>query len=76
MAAKKTTKKTTKKAAVKKTSAKSTKTVAVSAVTDGVVTMKSIDDPGEATEGKPMKMVPTVDKETGVLTMVPSEDDE
>jgi len=50
--------------------------LAVLPVTDstGVVTMKSVDDPGVASEGKVMKLKPTLDKETGVLTMVPVEE--
>jgi hypothetical protein len=75
VAAKKAVKKTAKKPVVKKASKK---TVAVKAVTDstGVVTMKSVDDPGTASTGKVATLKPTVDKETGVLTMVPDEDDD
>jgi hypothetical protein len=72
-----------KKKAVKKSTAKKTPVkkdppapVVVAPVTDstGVVTMKAVDDPGTLSEGKPMKLKPTLDKETGVITMVPVED--
>lgn len=79
-AAKKSAKKPVKKAAktakskskvTKKTSAK--KTVAVKPVTtSGVVTMTSVEDPGEATEGSAATVLPSLDKETGVITMVPN----
>ncbi len=60
----------------KKTSAKkSVKATAktVQPVTDstGVVTLKSVDDPGTATQGDPISVKPSLDKETGVITMVP-----
>lgn len=71
----KAVKKPAKKAAVKKAPAKKVapKLVAVQPVTDstGVVTMKSVDDPGQATEGQAASVKPQLDKETGVLTMVP-----
>ena len=71
-AAKKPAKKVTKKS-VKKSSKKA---VAVKPVTDstGVVTMKSVDDPGTATQDKGVSVQPKLDKETGVLTMVPDSD--
>ena len=76
--AKKAAKKTAKKSPAKKTAVKKTppKPVVVAPVTDstGVVIMKSVDDPGTASEGKAMKLKPTLDKETGVITMVPVED--
>jgi len=50
------------------------KTIAVQAVTEsGVVTMKSVDDPGTATEGDAITVKAVYDKETGVITMVPVE---
>lgn len=63
-----------KKSSVKKAAPK---VVAVKAVTDstGVVTMKSVDDPGQATEAKPATVKAHYDKETGVITMVPDTDD-
>lgn len=47
--------------------------VAVKPITDstGVVTLKSVDDPGTATEGKAASLSAILDKETGVVTMVP-----
>jgi hypothetical protein len=47
--------------------------VKVSPVVDstGTVVMKSIDDVGETTRNPGTTMKPVVDKETGVLTMVP-----
>lgn len=49
------------------------KAVAVQPVTDstGVVIMKSVDDPGSASQGDPASVKPSLDKETGVITMVP-----
>lgn len=72
----KAVKKPVKKVSAKKAPAK--KTVAVRAVTDstGVVTMKSVDDPGAVDAGKAASLKPTLDKETGVVTMVPEADDE
>jgi len=79
-AVKKAAKKQVKKVAAKKTSKKSAakKAVVVRPVTDstGVVTMKSVDDPGTASVGKATSLKPTVDKETGVLTMVPEDDED
>jgi len=68
--AKRSAKKPAKKAPAKKTAPKP---VVVQPVTDstGVVTMKSVDDPGQATEGQAATVKPQLDKETGVLTMVP-----
>lgn len=65
--AKRSAKKPAKKAAPKP--------VAVQPVTDstGVVTMKSVDDPGQVSEGQAATVKPQLDKETGVLTMVPQE---
>jgi hypothetical protein len=37
----------------------------------GAVVMRSIDDPGEITKNKGTVLKPSIDKETGVLTMVP-----
>lgn len=70
----KAAKKPVKKAVTKK----KTKVVAAKAVTDstGVVTMKSVDDPGTATENKGAAMKATLNKETGIVTMVPEEDSE
>ena len=63
-------KKPAKKAASKKAAPKQ---VAVQPVTDttGVVTMKSVDDPGVASQGDPASVKPSLDKDTGVITMVP-----
>jgi hypothetical protein len=84
-AAKKIGKKTGKKPAVKaaksvkpkkKVAAKraAKKTVAVQTVTSsGVVTVKPVEDPGVATEGDAVSVKPSLDKETGVITMVPQE---
>jgi hypothetical protein len=49
------------------------KLVPVKPVTDttGVVTMKSVDDVGSASQGDPVSVKPSLDKETGVITMVP-----
>jgi hypothetical protein len=73
-AVKKAVKKPAKKP-VKKVTAKKTapEPKVVQAVTDstGVVTMKSVDDPGTATSGEEASVKPSVDKDTGVLTMVP-----
>jgi len=71
---KKSAKKTVTKKPAKKTS--SDKVVAVKPVTDsnGIVTMKSIDDPGTASEGKAIKLKPYLDIATGVVTMVPVEE--
>lgn len=73
-AAKKPVKKSAKKAAVKKVPVK--KTLVVKPVTDstGVVTMKSVDDPGTATQAEVASVRPQLDKETGVITMVPESD--
>lgn len=73
---KKPTKKAVKKPAKKLVADK--KTVTVKAVTDstGVVTMKSVDDPGTASEGKAASVKATVDKETGVVVMVPESDED
>jgi hypothetical protein len=58
------------KKAAKKPAAK--KTVAVQPVTNaGVVTMRPVDGPGVATEGDEVLVKPELDKETGVITMVP-----
>lgn len=74
-AVKKPAKKPAKKVSAKKPAPP--KAVAVKAVTDstGVVTMKSVDDPGTASEGQPASVKPYLDKETGVLTMVPETDE-
>lgn len=75
--AKKSAAKTSKVAKPKKKAVakKPAKTVAVQAVTEsGVVTMKSVDDPGEASEGNAIVVKPVFDKETGVITMVPVEE--
>lgn len=68
--AKRSAKKPAKKTAPKKAAPKA---VAVQPVTDstGVVTMKSVDDPGSASQGEPASVKPSLDKETGVITMVP-----
>jgi hypothetical protein len=63
----------------KKTSAKkpvkkaAPKVVSVQPVTDttGVVTMKSVDDAGAASQGDATTVKPALDKETGVIVMVP-----
>ena len=67
-AVKKPVKKVVKKVAKKKTA----KTVAVKPVNDsyGKVTVKSVDDPGTATDAPPATVKPYVD-ENGVLVMVP-----
>lgn len=79
-AAKKTAK--AKKPAVKKTAKKpaakkpvSKKTLNVKVVTDskGSVTVRSVDEPGPTTEGVVVSVKPSLDKETGVLTMVPDQ---
>jgi len=82
MAAKKTSAKTSaKKPSVKAskvlklkkkvTSTKPAKIAAVQAVTEfGVVTMKSVDDPSDATDGDVSVVKAVYDKETGIITMV------
>lgn len=69
-----------KKIPVKKVAPKKAapKVVAIKAVTDstGVVTMKSVDDPGVATTGKAASLKPKLDVDTGVLTMVTEDDSE
>lgn len=78
-------KKTTKKLDVKKTSKKTPKkvskprakkTVAVKPVIDstGVVTLKSVDDAGDSSQSEGGRVEPAVDKDTGVVTMVPVKD--
>jgi hypothetical protein len=49
--------------------------VKVSPVVDstGTVVMRSVDDAGETTSNPGTIMKPVVDKETGVLTMVPAD---
>lgn len=42
----------------------------------GVVVMRSVDDPGETTNSKGTVLKPSLDKETGVLTMVPVSSDD
>jgi Flp pilus assembly protein TadG len=66
--------KATKKTSAKKPAKKAApKPVVVQPVTDttGTVTMKPVDDPGTATQGDPASVKPSLDKETGVITMVP-----
>lgn len=76
---KKTTAKTGKKSAAKSTKSQAKvavekPTVAVQPVTNsGVVTMKPVEDEGAATEGNSVSVKPSLDKETGVITMVPQE---
>jgi hypothetical protein len=74
-AVKKPVKKPTKKVSAKKPAPP--KAVVIRPITDstGVVTMKSVDDPGTASEGQPASVKPYLDKETGVLIMVPELDD-
>lgn len=70
----KATKKTSAKKPAKKAAKKAApKPVAVQPVTDstGVVTMKSVDDPGSVSQGDAASVEPSLDKETGVVTMVP-----
>lgn len=43
--------------------------------TSGVVVMRSVDDPGETTTNKGTVLKPSLDAETGVLTMVPVTND-
>ena len=38
------------------------------------VIVRSIDDPGSASDGNPCKLKAVIDKDTGVLTMVAVED--
>ena len=80
-ASKKTAKKMVKKLPVKIKRVSKTmpnqnkKEVQVIPVTDstGVVVMRSVDDPGETTKNKVTVLKPRLDKETGVVTMVPEE---
>lgn len=71
---KKPAKKPAKKAPAKKPAKKD---VAVKAVADstGVVTVRSVDDPGSATSAPAAVVKPSLDPETGVVTMVPSDED-
>jgi hypothetical protein len=77
---KKTAEKTSKKAPVKIkriSDATSDPEVQVEPVVDtsGAVVMRSVDDPGETVKSKGTVLKPSIDKETGVLTMVPVADD-
>jgi hypothetical protein len=70
-------KKTVKKSQSKKSDKKSnSENVTIKPVTDstGVVVMKSVDDPGEVSDNEGVKLKAHVDKDTGVITMVPDSD--
>lgn len=77
-----TKKKPAKKTAAKKISSKKkdtdNKTVTAKPSTDstGVVVMRSVDDPGETTEGQAITVRPVFDKETGSIIMTPVENKE
>jgi len=61
--------KVTKKKSAKKVTQKETTLKPVKVA--GAANVRLVDDPGEATEGESVAVTPTLDKETGVITMVP-----
>ena len=64
------------KAIAKMKADKEKKNVKVSPTIDtsGAVIMKSVDDPGETSTGKVVKVTPHLDTDTGVVTMIPDEE--